>query len=128
MISSKNLADAIYEISLDSKQDDTVFLASILDYIKEYKLESLLPKVIIYLEDKLNKELEWNTLSIESGLDISEEIKQKIKSRLNADNAKSITSTVDKDLIGGFTATYQGVIYNASLKNQLELLRNALTK
>lgn len=128
MISSKNLADAIYEISLQSKQDNGVLIAVILDYIKEYKLESLLPEIIIYLEDKLNKKLKWNTLAIKSGIEISEEIKQKIKSRLDANDAENITSTLDKNLIGGFTATYKGVIYDASIKNQLELLRNALTK
>ena len=52
MISSKNLANAIYEISKTSKKDEEVIVLAILDYVKKYKLEALLPKAISYLENK----------------------------------------------------------------------------
>lgn len=128
MISSKNLADAIYSISLNQKQNDVVVFDAILSYIQKYKLESLLPKAVMYLEDKLNKNIKWNTLSVKSGIDIDDSIVKEIIRKIKAEEAKSITKNVDKNLIGGFIATYKGVIYDASISNQLQLLRNSLTK
>lgn len=128
MISSKNLAMAIYEISKDSNGKEEAITNSILTYIRNYKLESLLPKVIEYLENKINKESEWNTLSIKSEISIDESIKNNIKIKLKATEAKKTENKVEEGLIGGFVATYKGVIYDASIYNQLQLLRESLTK
>ena len=128
MISSKNLADAIYNISLDHTQSDTVLIDAILSYVKKYKLESLLPKTLIYLEDKVNKDLDWNTLSILSKTEINKEVSGSIAQKIKAEEAKKINIRLDENLIGGFMATYKGIIYDASIKNQLQLLRNSLTK
>lgn len=128
MISSKNLADAIYSISLNQKQDNVVVFDAILSYVKKYKLESLLPKVVMYLENRINKDLKWNTLSIKSGISIDEDTVSKIVEKIQAKEAKNTTNTLDKKLIGGFIATYKGVIYDASISNQLQLLKNSLTK
>jgi F0F1-type ATP synthase delta subunit len=128
MISSKNLADAIYSISLDHKKDDAILIDAIISYVKKYKLESLLPKALIYLEDKASKELGWNTLSILSRINIDKVTSDSIVKKIKADGAKNIKNGIDESLIGVFTATYKGVIYDASIKNQLQLLRNSLTK
>lgn len=128
MVSSKNLANAIYRISLESKKSDSDISNAIFSYIKKYKLESLLPKVLMYLEDKVEKNNKWNTLSVLSGIEIEDNIVKEIIEKINASEAKKIKREVDKDLIGGFVATYKGIIYDASIKNQLQLLRNSLTK
>ncbi len=128
MISSKNLANAIYEISKTSKKDEEVIVLAILDYVKKYKLEALLPKAISYLENKSQKDSTWDTLSVESKIHIDNEIIEKIKIKLNATKAQKVKNEIKEELIGGFTATYKGVIYDASIKNQLKLLRNVLTK
>lgn len=128
MISSKNLSDSIYKLSKDKslKKDDV--LNAILDYIKTYKLESLLKQTVKHLENKEKKDLIWDTLNIESGLAIDDSIVNDIKNKLNAKEAGRTENKIKKDLIGGFRATYRGVIYDASIKNQLQLLRNTLTK
>jgi F0F1-type ATP synthase delta subunit len=128
MISSKNLASAIYEISLDSDKSEKEITEAVLSYIKGYKLESILPKVIMRLEDKHKKDLSWNTLIVESSFGVDDYTIDQIKSRLEAKEAKRIVQKVEKNLIGGFVATYKGVIYDASLRNKLQLLRNTLTK
>ncbi len=128
MISSKNLADAIYKVSIDSKKSDEAIVESVLSYVKEYKLESILPKALTKLEDKIQKKLIWNTLFIKSGLEIDDSIVAKIKDKLKAEDVMQTTKETDKNLIGGFIATYKGIIYDASIKNKLQLLRNTLTK
>lgn len=128
MISSKQLAEAIYKISNDASLKDEDTSVAVLNYIDTYNLQSLLPKVIRHLEDRKNKDLAWETLDIESGLSINDTIVDSIKMKLKANDAKVVKSGVNGELVGGFKATYKGVIYDASMKNQLQLLRNALTK
>jgi len=128
MISSKNLAEAIYKISMDKGINQSTLLSSVESYIKEYKLEPLLPNTIMYLEDKIKKDSNWNTFSLEYGLEISQEIENKIKEKIKATDSKITNKTENKDLIGGFVATYKGIIYDASIKNQLILLKNELLK
>jgi F0F1-type ATP synthase delta subunit len=128
MISSKNLAKAIYEISIKHKQNDAMVLEAIMSYVEKYKLHSLLPKVIIYLEDKVNKNTKWNTLEVETGLEIENYLIEKIKQELKAEKAEKTTRNINKKLIGGFVASYRGFIYDASMYNQLQLLKKSLTK
>jgi F0F1-type ATP synthase delta subunit len=128
MISSKNLAEAIYKISSKSKKDDDIILNSILDYVKSYKLESLLPKTLIYLEDKIKKEKKWNTFLIESRYPLNLEMLEKIKVKLKIEKETDSEKIEKKEIIGGFKATYQGIIYDGSLQNQLQLLKNSLIK
>lgn len=128
MISSKNLAEAIYEISTTSKSDPDILSSAILDHIKIYRLESLLPKAIMYIEDKIKKQHIWKTFYIESRFDLSNETLNKIKIKLNADQPKYVITEKNDEIIGGFVATYQGIIYDASIKNQLQLLKKILTK
>ncbi len=128
MISSKNLADSIYKLSKDSSLKKEDVLNTILDYINIHKLEPLLSQTVRYLEMKEKKELIWDTLNIESGLTIDDFIVKDIKERLNATQTGKVSIVINKELIGGFKAIYRGVIYDASIKNQLQLLRNALTK
>ena len=128
MISSKNLAEAIYEISTTSKNDPDILSSAILDYVKSYRLESLLPKAIMYIEDKIKKQHIWKTFYIESKFDLSNEILNKIKNKLNANQPKYVVTQKNDEIIGGFVATYQGMIYDASIKNQLQLLKKILTK
>jgi F0F1-type ATP synthase delta subunit len=128
MISSKNLAEAIYSISQENRHNNSIIIEEVLSYIKKYKLESLIPKVICYLEDKVNKNSKWNTLNIETNLKIEDDLLNKISRKLNAENAKFISTNINGKLIGGFVATYKGIIYDASIYNQLQLLKKSLTK
>lgn len=128
MISSKHLADAIYKLSLDKSLNKKDLVDKVFEYVKAYKLEAILPKAIMHLEEKLRKDKEWNTFAVSSGRVIDESLVHDIRKKLDAGEASEIKKEVDEDLIGGFVATYKGVIYDASLKNQLRLLRQVLTK
>lgn len=128
MISSKHLAEAIYKIANDKSLSKSGVVNAVFDYVKSYKLEALLPKVINHLEDRADKESAWDTLDIESGLPIDESTITEIKKRLHTSDAKHTDTKVNSDLIGGFVATYKGQIYDASIKNQLQLLKKSLTK
>lgn len=128
MISSKQLAEAIYKIAKDESLKKSEMQKAVLEYIHTYKLESLVPNTIKHLEDRQKKDDLWNTLNIESAILLDSSIVKKIEDKLDIKNPSSVKKEVNESLIGGFRATHGGRIYDASLKNQLHLLKNTLTK
>lgn len=128
MITSKNLAKALYLLSTRENISSADITASFFKYIDEYKLESLLPETLKYLEDLNSKDKAFSTLQIDFGCDISGEILNKIKSTIGVDSNSTVVTKEDADLIGGFVATYKGMIYDASIRNQLQLLKQELIK
>jgi len=128
MITSKDLAKAIYQISKESKKDSNIIVSGLINYVRTYKLESLLPRTLIYLEEMNNKNLIWNTFFIESKFELNEDLIKKIKTKLNIPNVLNLEIKKNDNIVGGFIATYKGIIYDASIKNQLQLLRNLLMK
>lgn len=128
MISSKHLADAIYKLSLDQSLDKKDIVEKIFEYVRAYKLEAILPKTIMHLEEKSRKDRDWNMFAISSGRLIEDSLIHDIYKKLGVEEKSEVKKEVNGDLIGGFVATYKGVIYDASLKNQLRLLKQVLTK
>jgi len=127
MISSKNLSEALYKISKENQNAD-ILVDNFLEYVKDNNLISLMPQTIEHLERLSSSLKEFNTLKIHSGLPISYETTNLIQEKLKIDKDVKKENHVDSELIGGFIASYKGVLYDASLKNQLRLLKNSLTK
>jgi len=127
MISSKNLAKALYRISEETSFGSDDILRSFMSYVDEYNLHSLMPKTIQYLEEFHKKDEKWKTVEIEFGykiedLEIIKNIKETIKAKIN----DHVLVIENKELIGGFVAKHKGVIYDASINHQLQLLKKNL--
>lgn len=127
MISSKNLAKALYKISKEETSSEKI-VSALLFYLEKHQLISLLPQTIKHLIGFKKNETEFNSLEIISGLPIDEEITMEIKKILNSETNSLVKKKTDKELIGGFIATYKGFIYDASIKNQLNLIKTKLTE
>lgn len=127
MVSSKDLAKALYKISKEENQKPRDILDSFFKYIDDYKLQSLLPKVLKYLEEFYKTDSEFNSLQIKVSHQIDDELTQKICNVINTQTS-DIRIIEDKELIGGFIANHKGFIYDASIKNQLQLLKQQLIK
>lgn len=127
MVSSKDLAKALYKLSKEEGKSSSDILRVFLQYIDEYKLQSLLPKVLNYLEEFYKNDSEFNSLQIKVSHQIDDELVQKIRNVINTQTS-DIRIVEDKELIGGFVANHKGFIYDASIKNQLQLLKQQLIK
>lgn len=125
MISSKHLAQALYQLSKETTDTERIVRA-FLEYLEKYKLQALLGGTLRHLERIQSNQEKFNYLEIVSGLPIDKEITEEIKTKLKVDIHSKTEKKIDGALIGGFIATYKGFIYDASLKKQLYLLRTKL--
>lgn len=127
MISSKQLAQALYRLS--KEVDDHKKITSAFNhYLEKYNLQPLLRGTLRHLTEIQSKQRKHHSLEITSGLPIDEDITREIKELLDVKSDAKVEKHTDKTLIGGFVATYKGLVYDASLKKQLHLLRNNLIK
>lgn len=87
-------------------------------------LPALTPVLSTLLHDVTNSV----PATVETASEISADAKKKIEATLQARTAKTVqaTYTVNPDLIGGFRATLGGTVIDASLKNTLENLTEAI--
>lgn len=127
MISSKQLAEAIYKLSKEGISADKI-TEFLFPYLRKYNMTSILPKIIQRLDNFEKKERLFNTLEIKSGLPIDSDITKEIGQILGAEENSPVEKKTDPELLGGFTATYKGFLYDASLRNQLNLLKAKLTE
>src|SRR5690606_667078 len=128
MVSSKNLAKALYKLSSEENKSSDVVSNAFLKYIDEYNLKALLPQIVNYLEEFNRMNKEFNTLNISTGYTMEDKIIEDIKSMIKVSDKDIVNIKEESELIGGFTATYQGIIYDASIRNQLQLLKQKLIK
>jgi F0F1-type ATP synthase delta subunit len=124
MIKSRQLAKAIFELS-EEKVDN--FEAKFFDFIEKRNLTAQLPSVLIHLEKIIELDREKKGIQIETAHEIKHETVKQIKSFLNADELSEVIK-IKKDLIGGFRAKWNGKIYDASIKNSLKKLEEAIIK
>ncbi len=100
-------------------------LADILvEYLRDEGLMNLLPQIVAHLERLHNMDVSFETLDIEIADEHDKSILEKIHKKFG--EPKKMAKKINADLIGGFVATYKGFIYDASIKNQLKLLKDEL--
>jgi F0F1-type ATP synthase delta subunit len=124
MIKSKHLAVVLHEII---NKNDSSLEEKFFNFIKIQKLESQLPNVLYRLEKILKKEDEKNKIQIEAPHDISSQTIKEVKTFLKVEQ-KENTFKINKDLIAGFRARWDGVVYDASFKTGLEKFKNSIIK
>ncbi|MFT7557972.1 MAG: F0F1-type ATP synthase delta subunit [Planctomycetota bacterium] len=83
---------------------------------------SLLLGVVSYLEKIRVEESAFESLSIETPYELSPDLITGIQEVLHANAETPLHMTIDSSLIGGYRATYRGIIVDASLKSYLERL------
>lgn len=127
MVSSKNVARALYQLSKDKNLNIQVVLPAFFAYTEKYNLVPFLPNILKHLENFNTRDQGHNTLYIKSGLLIDKKITDDIKNFISQGQESAIKTEIDPRLIAGFVATYKGYIYDASIRNQLQLLKKELT-
>ncbi len=127
MISSKHISQALYRLSKEDIPTDKI-ISALFWYLEKYQLLGLLPSTLEQLINFNRNENNFNSLEIVSGLPIDDKMILKIKEKLKINSDIIVKKDTEKDLIGGFVATHKGYIYNASIKQQLNLLRATLNE
>ncbi len=129
MITGKELALGLLQTLKQAPEKETegVFSAFV-EFLEEHSLMSHLPSVVRYLESYAKKESDFNTLFIETPFPISEALTKNIQARMEVAKETPVEMIINEELLGGFRASYQGVITDASIKHNLQVLKKQLTK
>ena len=124
MIKSKQLAKALYELGEEKAENID---AKFFDFIEKRKLQAQLPSVLYHLEKIAELDREKKGIQIEVAHEIKNETIKHIKTFLKADHLPEVIKN-KKELIGGFRAKWNGMIYDSSIKTGLKKLEETIIK
>ena len=125
MITSRTLAHTVLELGKkpDAKKQFDAFMV----YLKENNLIGLLPQVLRHIHHLSLQTEEQDTVHITTRYPLTEKDRTAIAKIIGA-GSNPIVEHIDETVIGGFSATYQGNIYDGSLEHQVDKLSTMLTR
>ncbi len=124
--SAQGLSKALLKLIQDSPEKQQEIIVNFIDFCNKKRLTHLFNSLLKYIEIEIKKEKEAETLKIFSAEKLSEEIIEKIK-KLSEVKSDAPTSIIEEEsIVAGFVAYYQNKIIDASLDNNLRLLKNKL--
>ncbi len=127
MISSTLIVKAVKE-NIKSGKDIDSFADSLLVYLKENHLLHLLPNILNKLEQEKVREEKRSTIEITTSHEFDAEMIDKIKEYISKEKGDKFKTAVDSSLIGGFVIKGKNKILDASIKKNLQFLRESLIK
>lgn len=122
IIESSTKLEVLTEIFQNHVDDDVnKFLRFVTQKGRENYLNDICSRFIELSNDKLNKV----EVTITSAIDLTNEQREELEEKLKAKLKKEIIPDykVDKSIIGGFKARYKDTVIDASIKHQLEILK-----
>lgn len=97
-------------------------------YLKQKNLVGILPQVLRHLHTLEEASKEENILSIRSKYELSQKDIESIKKITNASKETSVKTEIDPHVIGGFSASFKGYLYDGSLEHTLDQFKKALAQ
>ena len=124
--SAQNLAKGLLKVIKADPENSQEIIVGFINFCKTKHLTHLLPNFLKYFKLEAKKDEDKKTLRIFSAINLDENITKTIKSLVGADESSAVEKNEDKKIIAGFIAYYQNRIIDASLDNNLRLLKNKL--
>ncbi len=122
MLHSREIAQAVYELAQEGGNKNVV--TELVVYLEKNNLLPLLGQIVQHIErihvDSQNK----LSLDIVSAYKLPKSVIKDIQESLGATEIGNVTE--DSNLIGGFVAEHNGVVYDASVVTQINKLKSAL--
>ena len=134
---SRTLASPIVKAQLKSSILEEIFKKKIsketMDFLKfvvEKNREDLLESIVNKFLELRNQKLGLVNVNVKSAVELGEDQKKKLKEKFEKLLNKKVrfNFTIDPDVVGGFVAKVGDTVYDASLKNQLEILKKRFLK
>ena len=126
ILRSKLFAQALFSLIIDDKRDTLGVARQFIAFLDTNKLFHMAPAVVRHLERLAEEYKEENTLTIRVAHPIGANSTEAIRSRMNVPRGADTLVEEDRDVLGGFVATYGEMLYDASLRNQLATLKQRL--
>ena len=134
---SRTLSSPIIKAQIKSSVLDEIFKKKIsketmdfLKFIVEKNRENLLESIVKKFLDLRDQKLGLINVNVKSAVELGEDQRKKLKEKFEKLLNKKVRFdfTIDPDVIGGFVAKVGDTVYDASLKNQLEILKKRFLK
>ncbi len=123
---ARDLAKSLLKIIRENPDKASSAVSRFLEFCKARHLAYLLPNIVNCFEKEVENIKKDETLKIFARFKPSDQILKNIKEMAGANADVDVEITEDKDIIGGFVALYKNKVIDASLKNNLKLLKNKL--
>lgn len=123
---AQNLAKALFKLIQDNPQDYQAVINGFMNFCVAKHLTYLLPSFFREFKLEIKREEEIKTLKIFSAGKLDKIIIKKIQELTGAKSSDLTELVEDKNIIAGVIAYYQNKIFDASLDNNLRLLKNKL--
>lgn len=103
---------------------------SFIRFVVQKGRESILEEILISFDQLKNVKLGIAKVNLTTSLEVDDNQLEKIKTTLEGLLSKKVAfdKIIDASIIGGFVAQVDDKIYDASIKNQLELMKKQLVK
>lgn len=125
MISSRTLAETAIKLSRQPEAEQSMH--NFLAFLSTNNFSLLIPQIVQHLKRIQERQKDDTCLHVYTAEKLSQEERIKLQSLVGAEDV-SFTEHVDTSLIGGFSAFYDGYMYNGNLKDQVTQLQRMLIK
>jgi len=125
MISSKIIARSLVRLVEDEGVDPNKVATTFIDFANQNNLSYQLRPVLENILVEKNQRITAKSLRIFLAEPASAASIKAIHQYVNAPNNVAVEILIDERLIGGFIAYYDGKMYDASLKNNVQKLKEA---
>ena len=134
---SRTLSSPVVKAQVKSSILEEIFKKKIsketMDFLKfvvEKNRENLLESIVNKFLELRDQKLGIVNVNVRSAVELGDDQKKKLKEKFEKLLNKKVrfNFTVDPDVVGGFVAKVGDTVYDASLKNQLEVLKKRFLK
>lgn len=122
---SKKLAQTLIKLSQSENADTAI--SEFFSFLKKKNLLGLLPQIKKHVVRHTERESASDKLVILTKHELSEKEIKQIITLVKADKNIETEVIIDTTIVGGFSAMYNGHIYDGSLRNQITQMRTQLT-
>ncbi len=126
MISSKIISKTVQDLL--KNKDDIKITDSLINYLKQNHLAHLLPNILKHIERDNGLSKAHNKIEIITSHEVGQEVIEKIKSYVASWEGKEFVTSVDKSILSGVIVKGKNKILDASLKTNLNKLKELLKK
>jgi F-type H+-transporting ATPase subunit delta len=125
-VTSQQLAKTLVHMAAEHDGDVKGVVEKFTTFLKKNHLTGMLPNVLRHLSIMKERQDAQRAIEVASPYPLSQATLDTIMQQLSSQGLGSVTTRVDKELIGGVIVKHDGVRYDGSVRGQLEKLRTAL--
>lgn len=128
MVRASTLGKTLLQMVEDSTDSIDEVVERFVRFVQKRNLVYVLPQVVRYLESVEANSKQGREVCITTRGDVPSDILDVIKKEVSAPNDAPVVHRKDPQLLGGFKARYNNVLYDASIQRNLRRLRRELVQ